>query len=146
MPGGGVGSPRVTMGFRRATSATSYYKNSDSGQTDPTVGGAGATETVNAAGHYVFDNASDGPYYGTDAGRTLVMTFRGRITGTLTARHGVEHDTPTTSDSTLAVTIGGQAINNARLVPAANTSTYTCNASSFIEHNSDGTETTWVKG
>ena len=80
------------------------------------------------------------------AGRELIMTFRGRLTGTLTARNGVEHTTTTTSTLTLAVTIGGQPINNARVLPGAGTSTYTCNASSYIEHDSDGTETTWIRG
>jgi Protein kinase domain len=133
------------VGHWHATSATSYYKNFDSGKTDPTVGGAGSTDTVNAAGRYVVDNAAEAPFYGTDAGRVLIMTFRGRLTGTLKARHGVEHTTTTTSTLSLAVTIGGQPINNARVVPGASTSTYTCNASSYIEHNSDGTETTWVR-
>ena len=91
------------------------------------------------------DDAAAAPFYGTDAGRVLVMTFRGRLTGTLTARRGVEHTTTTTSTLSLAVTIGARAINGARVLPGAGTSTYTCNASSYIEHNRDGTETTWVR-
>jgi hypothetical protein len=134
------------VGHWHATSETGFYKNFDSGKTDPTVGGAGATDTVDAAGRYVVDNAGQAAFYGTDAGRELIMTFRGRLTGTLTARNGVEHTTTTTSTLTLAVTIGGQPINNARVLPGAGTSTYTCNASSYIEHDSDGTETTWIRG
>jgi hypothetical protein len=133
------------VGHWRAASATGYYKNFDSGKIDPTVGGAGATDTVDAAGRYVVEHAAEAAFHGTDAGRVLIMTFRGRVTGTLTARHGVEHATTTTSTLSLAVTIGGQPINDARVFPGAGTSTYTCNASNYIEHNSDGTETTWVR-
>ena len=91
------------------------------------------------------DNTSAAPFVGHDTGRVLIMTFRGGATGILTARHGLENDSTRTSTVRFTVTIGVQRISNAHVIPGPGTSTYSCNASSWVEHSGDGTETTWVR-
>ena len=129
-----------------STSATSFYKE-DAGPTDYTTGGAGSVRTIQSDGTETYDETNSTPFVGRASnGRTLVMVFRGTSAGQLTARGGTEIDSAAinTSNLTLSVTIGAEAIANTYLIPASGQATYTCTSNALDEQNADGTTAHWT--
>lgn len=135
------------VGRWHSVSATSYYTEHPSGRNDPTSGGAGIIRTVQADGTETWDWTASTPFLGTATGGPLSETYRGIQAGTLTAHSGIESDTAAaTTTVSLSVLINGTRDAGAVYYPGKTDATYSCAATSWIEHNGDGTTVTWAQG